>query len=319
MKRTKKTHSITMIITVLVAATTLLVAGCSMDGDGSTGIMNLSMTDAPLDASGVNGVYITVEGIEYNLNGQWETMSGFDGPQTFDLAALTGGDSELLGALQLPAGDYTQIRFMLGVAEQEDGTTPSNPGSWIEYGTNDTYDKDTDGDTALFVPSGGQTGYKAEAGEPFTVPANGSVNITADFDLRKAVVEAGASGLMILKPVLRLIVEDQAGSISGSVTNEGTNDVVVYAYEDGDYVAGEADDPADGESRFPNAVTSARPDSDGNYTLAFLAAGTYDLVVAEYSDGEYVLDSAAEVAVAADKDVSAGEATTEVDITITVD
>lgn len=314
MKHTKKTHRIMMVFTVLVAATTLLIASCSMDGDGSTGTMNLSMTDAPLDAGGVNGAYITVDGIEYNLNGQWETMGGFDGPETFDLAALTNGESKLLGQLQLPAGEYTQIRFILG-APDEGTTPPSSPGSWIEYG--DTNDGEyTDGeDTPLFVPSGGQTGYKAQAEEPFTVPANGSVDITADFDLRRAVVEAGDR--MILKPVLRLVVEDQAGSISGSVENESDNDVVVYAYEDGEYDSSEVDDPGEEDSRFPNAVTSARPDDEGNYTLAFLAAGTYDLVVAEYDgEGAYVDDSATEVADAgADVEVSADDTTT-VDIDV---
>lgn len=310
-----KRRKIQISMTLLLAAATL-IAGCSLDGTGDgtgagTGTMNLSMTDAPIDAEGVNGVFITVEGIEYNLNGDWETMADFEGPQTFNLAALTNGESKLLGALQLPAGDYTQIRFMIGAKEQ--GSPASGTaGSWVEYGDAEdgTYDADTD--KALFIPSGGQTGYKAQAGEPFTVPSNGSVDITADFDLRKAVIET--PNFMLLKPVLRLVVDNQAGSISGEVTYTGENDVVVYAYEAGTYEAAEAADPTiDDDSRFPNAVTSGRvvPVSDTDttlmYTLAYLAADTnYDLVVAEYtSEGTYAPDSA--TTIATDLDVEADD------------
>jgi hypothetical protein len=313
--------SAAVVVALLLA---FVFAGCSLVGTDSeaTGTMRLSITDAPVDSSIVTGVYVTIEDVQYNRNGEWEDMVGFDGPKQYDLLELTDGKSELLGDLVLPVGEYAQIRFMLDVAErgQGSGGPPSNPGSYVEL-NGDSEDPTKE---PLFVPSGGQSGYKAHVGdeETFTVPENGEVAVTADFDLRKALVRTGGNDpRYILKPVVRLIVEGQAGSIEGTVSYSGSGTaekLVVYAYEDGTFASSEADDPADGEdedSRFPGAVTSAVAkdiDDDGTreYTLAFLAEGTYDLVVAEYDDEGAYLGSGESVDLGGVK-VTAGQTTTE--------
>lgn len=294
-------------LSILGAALVFFFSACNLDFLAPKGTMSLSLTDAPIDADNVSGVYITINEIQYNRStdgeqdeGSWVTMEEFEGPGTYNLLELTGGESALLGELVLPAGQYNQIRFILDIPEQGgQGVTLSNPGSYIEY---------SDGTTeALFVPSGGQSGYKATGS--FQVPENGTVEITADFDVRKAVVVAGASGITILKPTIRLIVENEAGRIGGTVSGyTAGNDLVVYAYEDGAYDASvETADPAEGESRFPNAVTSSKSGTDGAYGLWFLAAGTYDVVVAEYSNGTFM--EAAELA--ADVTVEAATKTTK--------
>ena len=157
-----------------------------------TGTLKLYLCDAPLDAENVTGVYITINEIQYHLVGQWITCEEFEGPKTYDLLELTGGNSALLGELTLPAGNYTQIRFMLDIPEK--GSQTANPGCYIEFADNST--------EPLFAPSGEKTGYKAIG--HFEVPVNGTVEVTADFDVRKAVVVAGSS--YILKPTIKLIV-----------------------------------------------------------------------------------------------------------------
>lgn len=157
-----------------------------------TGTLKLYLCDAPLDAANVTGVYITINEVQYHLNNQWVTAEGFAGPQTYNLLELTGGNSTLLGNLTLPAGNYTQIRFMLGISEK--GSHPANPDCYIEFADNST--------EPLFAPSGGETGYKAIG--QFEVTANGTVVVTADFDVHKAVVLAGSS--YILKPTIKLTV-----------------------------------------------------------------------------------------------------------------
>ncbi len=159
-----------------------------------TGILKLYLCDAPIDALNVTGVYITIDEIQYHRDGQWITCGEFVGPQTYDLLELTGGNSTLLGELTLPSGNYTQIRFMLDIPEV--GSRPSSPGCYIEFAGNST--------EPLFVPSGGQTGYKAIG--RFEVPVNGTVEVTADYDVRKAVVVAHS--FYILKPTIKLIVND---------------------------------------------------------------------------------------------------------------
>jgi hypothetical protein len=182
---------------------------------------------------------------------------------------------------------------MLDIPEM--GQNPANPGCYIEFADNSTQ--------PLFVPSGNTTGYKA-VGE-FEVPINGTVELTADFDVRKAVVLADSH--YILKPTIRLIVSNEAGRISGSITNNsGYTDIIVFAYEDGTWADTEDDDPVYPGSRFPNAVNSGKMCDDGHYRIPLLAAGTYDLVVAGYNGADFgeVLGFISDVEVESDQNTS---------------
>ena len=285
---------------VLIAA----FAFNACDKDTTKGTLSLSITDAPIDTDGIAAVYITIQEIHYHISGNdWAVFEDFEGPMKFNLLDLTRGESSLLGNLEMEAGTYAQLRFILDAPIA--GFAPiSNPGCYLEF---------EDGTTQpLYVPSGSQTGYKAVG--TFTVPANGSVSVTADFDVRKSVVWAGASGIYILKPTIRLIVDNQAGQIAGDVSNipEGRQ-IVVYAYEENTYNEGEANEPADEEARFPNAITSDMVDENGSYYLAYLAPGTYELVVISTIDGEFEIVLGAIVEI----DVESGK-TTSVQIDIAV-
>ena len=259
----------------------LIFGACSNEDSNlsGNGQLKLSITDAPVDTDSITSVNISVTGVQYlNDDGNWATFENFEGPQTYDLLDLTRGESELLGSFDMKAGSYTQLRFMLDAVEK--GENPvSNPGCFLTF---------NDGSTKpLFVPSGSQTGYKASG--DFTVPMNGVVSVTADFDARKSVVKAGASGKYLLKPTIRLVVENQAGTLTGTVSNiaEGSS-IVVYVYENDTYTEEEAAEPTEEEAvRFANAVSSDMVDESGMYKLAFLAPGTYDLVVVENIDGEF--------------------------------
>jgi hypothetical protein len=157
-----------------------------------TGTLKLYLSDAPLDAENVIGVYITINEIHYHLDSQWITCEEFEDPQAYNLLDLTGGNFALLGDFTLPAGYYTQIRFILDIPQK--GSSSANTGCYMEFSDNSTQ--------PLFSPGGGSTGYKAIG--YFEVPVNGTVEVTADFDARKAVVVAGSS--FILKPTIKLIV-----------------------------------------------------------------------------------------------------------------
>jgi hypothetical protein len=179
-----------LLMGIILAMLAALGVGCGQAS--ATGTLALYLSDAPIDAANVTGVYITINEIQYHLNDQWITCQGFAGPQTYNLLELTGGNSTLLGNLTLPAGNYTQIRFMLDIPEL--GSHPSNPGCYIQFADNST--------EPLFVPSGNETGYKAVG--QFTVPVNATVEVTADFNVEEAVAVADSS--YILKPTITLIV-----------------------------------------------------------------------------------------------------------------
>lgn len=276
-----------------IFALSLGFTACEDDKSDETGTLNLELTDAPIDQSDITGVWITIEGLEYHKqNNEWATFDEYEGPKEVNLLELSDGMTEMLGSFEMEAGQYNQLRFIVEAPKRGE-ETPSNPGAYLEYENGDT-------DT-LFIPSGGQTGYKAVGA--FTVPVNGSVDLTADFDARKSVVKGGVSGIYILKPTIRLVVDNEAGSIAGSVTNlPGDGDVNIYAYEDEEYEASEADDPEAEETRFPNAVTSDMVEEE-TYKLWHLAPMTYDLIVTHQIDGEFqaVLDTIEDVAVESKK------------------
>jgi hypothetical protein len=253
-----------------------LLMGCGNDESGN-GTISLNLTDAPTDAENVAGVYVTITGVEYRVDGSsWQPFEGFGDAYTVNLLDLTDGKTALLGDFNVEAGNYDGLRFKLDASEN--GGNVTNAATYIEF---------TDGSKQpLFVPSGTQSGYKAKGS--FTVPVNGSVFITADFDVRKSVVEAGASGKYLLKPTIRLVVNDQAGTIEGTLTNASEDSsYVVFSYEEGIYSEEEAAEPAEGEARFPSSVSSAKVQADGTFMLPFLAAGNYQLVVVAYADGNY--------------------------------
>ncbi len=290
-------------ILVAVVGTLAVFMFFNCEGTGSnrsgTGTLSLSLADAPLvNEESVTGVYITIAAIEYHTSdGGWKTMEEFNtSVNPINLLEWQDGKSISLGDFQMPAGKYTQMRFMLDAAEEKQ-RPKSNTGCFIEI---------NDVNETLYIPSGSQTGFKAIGN--YEVPRNGTVEMTADFDVRKSIVRSGDGSYYKLKPTIKLVVTNEAGTIKGALSNlDANSSYVVYAYE---YVEGsstwndeEANEPAPEEVRFTNAVTSSEVKDGGAYTLTFLAAGTYDLIVAKYDgNGDYetyyietgvVVDSAA--------------------------
>jgi len=75
----------------------------------------------------------------------------------------------------------------------------------------------------LIVPSGAESGLKMNRG--FTLPADGSVALTVDFDLRKSLhAPPGQKSMMetctqgyLLRPTLRLVQDSEVGAIAGTI------------------------------------------------------------------------------------------------------
>lgn len=284
----KKFHKLIGFILSLTMIT--LISGC---GGGSsststvatstpTGIMSLSITDAPMLPDVVTEVNIAVIGIAYNHDGNWTEAEDFI-PQTFNLLDLDNGKSLYLGDLVLPAGDYKEIRFILA-APEKDADVKSNPDTNITFadGTSEP----------LFVPSGSSSGFKAKG--DFTITADAKIAIMADFNVEKSIVVKG-NATYSLKPVIRIIVTELSGTISGTVLDfakyTGTDALVVYTYEgsiDEAAAISESTPNSDG-IRFLNAVSSTDVNmSDGSYILSFLEAASYTLVTAQYTGSTFI-------------------------------
>ena len=271
----KKLHIISALI--LISSFSF---SCQSDESIGTGKLAISVTDSPVDASDVKAVYVTFTGLEYQNNGgTWETATTFTGPKTINLLELQNGKTSLLGDFNLTAGNYTGLRFKLD-APTRGTNVPSNPGCYIEMVSGEK--------KPLFVPSGGQSGYKAIGN--FNVPINGVVEVTADFDLRKSIVATGGNTTYLLNPTIKITVNNQSGEIKGTISNLATNKMyIIYAYSKDVYSTGEASNPTGENVRFPNAISSSKIDPVGIYTLPFLAACNYDLIIASIDANGNVL------------------------------
>jgi len=241
-----------------------LISGCGGGVDTSTsassiGQVSLKLTDAPTDDTNVKGVYVTFTALRYQYADSSEGWQDVDlnESRTINLLDLQNGNTTFLNQVALPAGEIAHVRFVLDTSE-----------CYVDLVVG--------GMQPLDVPSGDQTGFKAIGG--FTIPAGGTVDITADFDVRKSVTVTGKNNYK-LRPTIKIINNIEVGEINGTMTLDANGSkVLVYAYEDGSFDSNESNTS---NINFDNAVLSTDA-TDGNYTLPWLTVGTYDLVVAAH-------------------------------------
>jgi len=267
------------ILGLVVAITIFGLKSCSEEAEvtpSGHGKVTFYLTDAPLDATNVEGVYITVNKVEVNGPKGWVDI-GFSGPQKINLLDYQNGLSTQLSTINLDTGRYTEIRMILNAAEK--GKEKANEGCYIKF---------KDGQSVgMFVPSGAQSGYKLK-GE-FEVKSGSPLSITLDFDVRKSVHRAGNNGKYMLKPVIRFVVNNNTGTIKGTYADHSIYDrAIVFAYKQGTFTPDEEVE-TDERARFSNAVNNGIVDENGNFTIPFLPAGNYDLYLAVFlEDGFYL-------------------------------
>lgn len=223
-----------------------LVSGfvsCSSDDD-SAGTDNdkarvaIKLTDAPGD---YEHVFVEVEDVMIKTTAEgsdeegWVSLEGVN-TGVIDLLSLTGGVTELLIDTQLEAGYLHQIRLVLGDANTI--VVKNAEGEEQEF--------------ALKTPSAEQSGLKVMVGEE--LEAGEDYTFILDFDVDKSVVRTGNGGYN-LKPVIRMAVEENSGSIVGSV-HPTTEQVLITV-----------------QNAAVNA--SAYTDANGNFQVHGLPAGTY--------------------------------------------
>jgi hypothetical protein len=253
-----------LILVALFGA--LALAACSTGGSDST--VQFSITDAPVASDSVSEVYVTFSSLEVNesAGGSGWTAVPIDTAHEYELLSLTNGLSSALGSIEMKGGTrINQIRFGIGNLEL---VTAADASSGAR--------------TPVTLSS--STGLKIV--NSFDVPLSGDVTVVVDFDVRKSLVDSGTGYKM--KPVLRAIVENEAGEIRG-IAPAG---YAVFAYtsvegEDLDLTFADPANDAD-SADYDDAYTSAAVRDEGAYTLAFMDAGTYDLVLVDPADGHVV-------------------------------
>lgn len=222
-----------------------LVSGfvsCSSDDDSAgseegKARVAIKLTDAPGD---YHRVLVEVEDVMIKTTAEgsdeegWESLEGVN-TGVIDLLSLTGGVTELLVDTELEAGYLHQIRLVLG----DNNRVEIKNGDQIQ-------------EFVLNTPSAEQSGLKVKVEEE--LEADAEYTFILDFDVDKSIVTTGNGGY-ILKPVIRMAVEENSGSIVGSV-HPTTQQVLINV-----------------QNATVNA--SAYTDANGNFQVHGLPAGTY--------------------------------------------
>jgi hypothetical protein len=241
----------------------------------------MSLMDAPTPIEGVEALHLTVSAVRVNASS--DTEDGDDGTwydilpdtltteeRTFDLLQYANGESVVLGEELLPAGHYEQIRLVI----EESNVTVS--------GT--VYD--------LKIPSGSTSGLKLIHG--FDISPGGMTSLMLDFDIgRSLFATPPGSDNFKLKPVIRVVSEELAGRIAGTVLPVDIDAMVMAV-----------------SVALGDTSTAMVEPATGEYVIGALLAGSYEVTAMAPGYLDQTLTGI---------DVIAGADTTGVDFTLSLD
>lgn len=310
----------TKLFSAVIILFTVAIFGCSEENEmdnKETGQIAVKITDAPSDDANVDGTFITVADVKVD----GKSLEGFT-KQTIEVSAYQQGNAKLLITEDIEAKSYNSISIVL---DHESDVSGNSPGSYVLTSDGKKHN--------LAAESQMQSEIMFQ--KNFDIEANGQTSLVIDFDLRKTVTrDTEASTESNYKFVtsaeiqnsVRIVKEQNSGEIEGKVSGwiDSNNQLYVFAYKKGEYEK-PAETSGQGASNvlFANAVTSAKVQSDGSYTLSFLEEGDYELHVAAYqkSDNRFnfnkMLEATSEITGLLLNDISvSSETSVKVDINI---
>ena len=252
---------------------------CSKDDDNSgTASTEFKITDAAIDDASVLGAFVTIAGIK--LDGV--SVQGFT-KTTVDLKAYQNGTTKTLGNFNLEGKTYNSVTFVLDYDTDANG---NSPGSYVV----------TTSVTGIVKHKLQSNGNEITIAKNFALQGNAQNYVVADFDLRKMITQqpGGTTDDQYdfvtnaeLQTAVRIVVENNTGTISGNLTDPVSlsDKVVVYVYKKGTFDrATEIQGQGASNIEFKNAVSSATVNASGGYQLHFLESGEYELHFVSYKD-----------------------------------
>lgn len=231
-----------------LVTTGIFLTSCNNSDSDETAGITVKMIDAPGDYAEVN---VNVQGIEVIVNDEPHTFT-VENPGLYDLLKLTGGNFASLLSENIPAGQLSQIRLILGA--EDNAVVMIDSGDTVE----------------LQTPSAQQSGLKLNVN--YDLQPGVVYNFILDFNADKSVVELGTDTGLVLKPVIRVTTEAESGSVSGTInpatpavvtatngveeitanTNSETGEFLLYGVPEGTYAI--TITPVEGEAKIINDV-----------------------------------------------------------------
>lgn len=269
-----------LLLGVILVLSSFVFVQCSKDDDVENGDENgtlaVKITDAPSDDTNIKGTFITVADVKVD----GKSVEGFT-QQTIEISAYQNGNAKLIFNHELEAKTYNSITLVL---DYESDASGSSPGCYVLTDDNAKHD----------LTASSSAGGEVTVSKPFEVEANSQTSLVIDFDLRRSIARDEQSAesdyrfvsKTDLQAAVRVVHEDKTGEISGQVSAlaASDNDMYVFAYKKGSFDSTtETQGQGSGNVFFYNAVSSARVNEDGSYTLAFLEEGDYEIHVASYT------------------------------------
>jgi len=267
-----------------VALTGLLLgslSSCTKDENASKNQLYVELTDAPIDDANIQGVFVTVADLKVDGN----SFDDFSGKQSINLLAYQNGQVKSLGNTELETGAYTYIDLVLDYDQDANGNSPG------------CYVLTKDGEKHALKAGANASSTITATGTPVMIDENSNATAVLDFDLRKAIQygpnNSGQAYQFVtnseLNSAVRLTAKSKTGTITGTCTDLlslGGSKIVVYAYKAGSFSDSEKQPQGSSGIMFKNAVSSAACDPNGNFTLAFLESGDYELHFIGYEDAD---------------------------------
>lgn len=217
------------IIFFLLSSIVLLAfSGCGGSG-GGTGTVSFSLTDSTTDQ--YRAVYITIVDLQIcsdrggssDNDCNWMSLDPPDEmqfPLTYNLLKLVNGVTEAIGSGEFSAGEYHQVRLIIGHQPELENNLLGEPHPEANYVIlNDGMDTIK----PLKVPSGPKTGLKLV--HSFTVGDGEIKELVLDFDACRSVIKAGNSGMYILKPTINVIEPEEKVDIDGTVKDDSESPI----------------------------------------------------------------------------------------------
>lgn len=168
--------------------------------DSSRNGFTLLLTDAPGD---FHSAVITISEINLHGSGGSVNLIDDDDPYTVDLIDLRNEVATIVDDIELPAGDYSELRLVItgGYIEVE-----GDDGRTRIFASSPDYHALPPGarvDGQLHMPSMGQSGLKVKLPEHLQIGEEETI-VMIDFDVEESFGhEAGKSGRWIMHPVIR--------------------------------------------------------------------------------------------------------------------